>query len=1152
MLKLYNTLAFAGFLLTIASFFGCELHPNIRNLGFRSKPIQPKLVSSVANLLSVRKHVNCNNKPAYLLLCIGSLLITDCYDIHPNPGPQAPKRPCGSCHKAVTWKHKAMCCESCETWFHKNCQAESSQIYDFPNISQNTNVSWICCTCGLPNFSSTLFNVSATLQTSNQFSNLSDCSFTSSIGSPAATSSPLPKTTKSNRSRTKNSKACHRPLRCVTVNFQSLKNKKSELLVMIDTLKPDIIFGNETWLDNSISSEEFFPKDLNFSIYRKDRKKPAKNGKFYGGVLLAISNEFISSELTELNTDCEIIWASINLIGSKTLYISSFYRPPSDDENGLLEFEKSLKLINPKNPDIWISGDMNFPGNSWDPDGPSVIPGGPMPKLHYQFNDMLVDFNLSQIVDKPTRQGKCLDLFLTTNPSSVSRIDTTPPLGSSDHDIVFTEIDIKPKITKQPPRTIFRYKLADWEKIKWDISGLYDSLANMGPTATVDELWTKFKTTLSNAIDKNVPSKVIKSKHKFPWINNKIRKLMRQRDKHFFKRHQSDLHLQKYKKLKTLVQKETRSSYWNYISNIITEDCLSSPEKNKPKRLFSYLRSLRNSDSIAPLKENGFLVSDNPGKARILNTQFQSVFSKDLGSELPDKGPSPHPSMSDIIITTDGVEKLLKNLNPNKAQGPDNIAPIVLKSLASQLAPSLTHIFSVSLKTGSVPSDWTVANICPVFKKGEKFKASNYRPVSLTCICSKLLEHIISSQLMSFLESNNILYDLQHGFRTKRSCESQLLQFYQELASNFEKRHQTDIIIMDFAKAFDKVSHRHLLYKLKFYGINDQITNWISSFLCFRTQYVTVCGSKSNQVPVTSGVPQGTVLGPILFLIYINDLPDYLKYSTLRLFADDSILYARIQSQSDSHKLQADLEAALCWEKDWLMQFHPDKCSVLSVSRGRSPKKHNYSMHGQILEQVSQAPYLGVTLQNDMKFGTHIQSTINKCNRSLGMLRRHLWHAPQKTKQLAYFALVRSRLDYCAPIWDPHLKTLAASLEMVQRRAARYVLNIHDPYASVSDMLNHLQWQSLEQRRQAQRLTLFYKIINNHVAIDGSAYLTPSPHINRHSNSLSFLKPHSSCNIYKFSYFPRTIPEWNNLPEKTVMAGSVEEFKVALHSHTSP
>ena len=266
--------------------------------------------------------------------------------------------------------------------------------------------------------------------------------------------------------------------------------------------------------------------------------------------------------------------------------------------------------------------------------------------------------------------------------------------------------------------------------------------------------------------------------------------------------------------------------------------------------------------------------------------------------------------MEQIHINDKGVLNLLNNRNPHKACGPDNINSRVMKDLKDQVAPILTKIYIKSIETGTIPKDWKHANVAPAFKKGERYKAENYRPISLTCICCKLMEHIITSNIMKHLDSNNILYDLQHGFRKARSCESQLLPFIQELNASNNKNIQTDLIIMDFAKAFDKVSHRRLLYKLEYYGIQTHTLNWIQAFLSDRTQTVVIDGVTSNTVPVTSGVPQGTVLGPILFLTYINDFPEYLTHSKLRLFADDNIIYKEITCQDDCKKLQSDLDAA--------------------------------------------------------------------------------------------------------------------------------------------------------------------------------------------------------------------------------------------------
>lgn len=249
----------------------------------------------------------------------------------------------------------------------------------------------------------------------------------------------------------------------------------------------------------------------------------------------------------------------------------------------------------------------------------------------------------------------------------------------------------------------------------------------------------------------------------------------------------------------------------------------------------------------------------------------------------------------------------------------------MLKELASVIAPILQLIFQKSLAAHSVPVDWKMANITPIFKKGDKDCPTDYRPISLTCICSKVPEHIITSSLVSHFNQYNILYHLQHGFRHARTCESQVLELTTALQTNLSERKQTDLIIMDFSKAFDKVCHKRLLAKLDYYGIRNDTLQWIRCFRLGRQQRVVIDGDQSSYLPVLSGVPQGSVIGPILFLTYINDLPNYV-HSNVHLFADDTIMYLTIQSEDQCDQLQSDLNNLQVWEQEWLMEFNPDKC----------------------------------------------------------------------------------------------------------------------------------------------------------------------------------------------------------------------------------
>jgi hypothetical protein len=407
------------------------------------------------------------------------------------------------------------------------------------------------------------------------------------------------------------------------------------------------------------------------------------------------------------------------------------------------------------------------------------------------------------------------------------------------------------------------------------------------------------------------------------------------------------------------------------------------------------------------------------------------------------------------------------------------------------------------------------------------------------------MEHIVVSAIMTHADKHNILYPLQHGFRKERSCETQLIEFIDDVTSNIEKSVQTDILIMDFSKAFDKVSHNLLTHKLSHYGIKGNANRWIKSFLTSRTQAVVVEGEKSDYVPVRSGVPQGSVLGPSLFLFYINDIPIGIN-STVRLFADDTIAYLAIKSNSDCKTLQKDLDKLSTWEQKWKMAFHPDKCNVLSITRNKNPIKYEYTLHGQILKHTDKAKYLGITLQSNLKWESHIGDICNKANRTLGFLRRNLNITSSSIKEQAYKSLVRPTLEYACSVWDPYIKEDISSLEKVQRRAARYVTNKYRNTSSVGDMLSTLQWRSLADRRADARLIMLYKISNGLVQIPTANRLLPPNRSTRNSHSSSFQIPSCRTQIRQYSFFPRTIRDWNNLPPTVVLSASDEAFKAAV------
>ena len=572
---------------------------------------------------------------------------------------------------------------------------------------------------------------------------------------------------------------------------------------------------------------------------------------------------------------------------------------------------------------------------------------------------------------EPTRGQNLLDLFCCNKPSLVKSITSIP--GFSDHNIVLADCKLKPSIITKPQRKIYQWSKADWHSLREQTETVVfaeDFLAS-ATTRSVNENYFKFRTYLEEVMENKIPSKLSSKRFKLPWFNRELKRLCRKKARKYKKAKRSgrEDHWEQYKEFQKVVQAKLTEGRWDYINRFLQIGL----ETGNKKPFWKYLRVQKQEDfGISALKSNGKMFTDRKSISEILNTQFKSVFTKKTSSKIPELPGVTFPSIKDLKITEFGVFKLLDKIDVSKASGPDCIPGRILQNLARELAPVLHFIFEQSLNTGDLPAEWTLANVAPIFKKGSKLQAVNYRPVSLTCISCKLFEHIVCKHILGHLEDHEILTDLQHGFRSGRSCETQLITTFHDIASAYNKKgSQIDIAVLDFSKAFDTVPHDGLLSKLKHYGIDDKIWLWISNFLKQRKQRVVVDGIQSDLVTVDSGVPQGTVLGPILFLLHINDLPSVIS-SKVRLFADDCLVYREIKNRQDQIALQKDLNLLENWGSKWGMRFNAAKCNIMRMSRKQTPISTQYELSGQVLEEVKDAKYLGVTVSDDLEWTKHI------------------------------------------------------------------------------------------------------------------------------------------------------------------------------------
>lgn len=1067
------------------------------------------------------------------LLDFSTLLLAG--DIEINPGPV--KYPCGSCSRPVKSNQKAVLCDSCNLWVHNTCSGLSDQMY---HIFQNSsNCVWICPNCGIPSFSSSFFD-SSDLTSPNSFHPLSD----SETSFPVPSNNQTLTSTPSNISKRKNKAPKIKRGKCfkvLNVNINSIRGKTAEVSYLLSSEDIDIALFQETKIDDSISSSEIFP--TGYDVYRNDRNL------FGGGVCILTKGSTVNSNLcSDLhNDDCEAIWVKINNYNGKPLYICSFYRPPNSNAEYIQLLRSPLEKIYERHknctPHVIITGDFNLPDIDWS-------------NLHHGTGNqnnlitVLDDFFLQQLVTHPTYYNSSpphlLDLTLTTHPSLISNLNVGHAI--SDHCLISFNLNITCHTnTQEGKRETYLYNKGNYENIRQDIKLFGTEYLFNAEHKSVNENWLYIKSFLFNSISTNIPKKLKRNNNKrnLPWIDYNIRHNIKLRDKlsKQLKSNPTNILHDKYKKQRnktsTLIKEKYQAFVQKSISNLT----------DNPRGFYKYIKSKRQENTnIPPLVFRDCFTQSPAEQAQCLNEQFCSVFSRESTNQIPFLR-NMTSRMLPIEITVKGVAKLLSQLNTNKSLGPDGISPHILKQCSNELAPILANLFNQSVTSAEIPQDWLEANIFPIFKKGRKDIASNYRPVSLTSIVSKVFEHIIYSNISKHLESNNILTPKQHGFRPGFSCETQLVSAIHDWAQALDNSTETDVVIFDFSKAFDVVPHQRLLCKLNHLGIDRQLIKWISAFLTNRKQRVLINGTASTWEPVLSGVPQGTVLGPLLFLIYINDITSNIQ-SDIRLFADDCVLYRQINNSTDREILQKDINTLFSWSQTWKMQFNANKCFVLPITRKRRNPNNShyiYKLGETPLQYTNSYQYLGITITTNLKWNEHINNIKNKATKTLNFLRRNIYFCTREAKSLAYLSLVRPQLEYSSAAWDPYTKSNSDLLEAVQRRAARFVTKDYSRTSSVTNLIGNLDWKLLSNRRKDNRLCLFYKAYNNLSPI--SLDFLQRPTRQTRSFGCSFINVQCSTDVYKYSFIPRTLVDWNALPLNARLKPNIASFKEALKQH---
>ncbi len=735
----------------------------------------------------------------------------------------------------------------------------------------------------------------------------------------------------------------------------------------------------------------------------------------------------------------------------------------------------------------------------------------------------------------PTCNNKPLDLVFT-NDLPVSVFYADKPV-SSNHEALEIHVALRRRHNiRNACRSTYNFKKTNFDIVRRLLSSFCWSQLLCAVSA--NEALSIFYNILFAVLTDCVP--VVKiSNRKFPyWYNKELIALVKEKErarKAFVigGRNKDSHEYLIFRTLRSDVKSMQQACHNDYLKQV------SENIRQNPKRFWSYVKSLKGSDIIpSVMTYNNCEFTSLRDITAAFCRYFESVFLVNSNIVLPECRMFDVPLFRLPHVSPEEMKTVILSLNKYTCSGYDNVPAVLLLECADVLCFPLSIIFNQSVQQGEYPALLKKNNVIPIFKpKGDKSSVESYRPISIQPIVSKLFESLVNRALRNHL--SQLICVEQHGFCPNKSTTTNLLCYKDFISSALDDGVQVHSVYTDFHKAFDTVSHELLLLKMNMhFGISGKELDWFRSYLSHRFQRVVIAGVESDWVSVTSGVPQGSILGPSLFIMFINDLPSYFRSSECLLFADDLKIYQRVSSLSDCANLQSDLNQLSNWCSTWRMKLNLVKCCVVNFSLKRKLNiSFDYVLNGSTLKSVSDVKDLGVYFSSNLCFSLHITTVVNKAFRMLGFLKRTM--KPFKNvnvMKILFNAYVRSCLDYCSPVWSPHAKYLIDKVERVQQRFVKHLCFVSQtPFSSQEypSLCKHFKLTTLVHRRRVTDLFLFHKIIHAKV---NCPYLLSSIYFNlpirrtRHSGVLSILKK-CRLQIRKFDFFPRTVELVNSCPQ---------------------
>ena len=902
----------------------------------------------------------------------------------------------------------------------------------------------------------------------------------------------------------------------------------------------------ETFLDATVTDGADSISIPGYSLCcRRDR--PRINSK--GGIAIyCLEGVAIFHDQALDPPEFELMWFSVSLKTQKVL-VAAVYRPPSANSDiiSYLNSTTLSKLSEFGAQSVILLGDFNVHHKEWLGSRTTDAAGR-------RTLEMCNALGLTQFVHEPTRGDQILDLVITDLDSICT---THARLGTSDHHPVFVKLNM-PLYRDQPyKRKVWQYDKADYWGMRGFIASTNWSLVFQPDDPEV--VCSNVTNIIRDAMELYIPGKLVSKKTGDKvWFDDQCKRAARKKRRLFKKLKKNNTARNKDKftearKEYNHAEKLARRRYNIKLRKELSDGSLSS---KKWWNIVNTLSGKSTRTDIPVLKDDQQVYTSARDKAEKFCQTFATKCQLDNAEDpAPQVQQSTTCTKERIAFRHKDVRKLLRNLQPDKATGPDEISARILKECSAELARPLCQLFELCFSHGVFPSQWKTASVIPIHKRDSKSNPSMYRPISLLCIISKIMEAVVQKQLQSYLLGNHLISARQFGFRPHHSTADVLNIFTQNWSNSLDRGNEVRVIVLDIKGAFDKVWHNGLCSKLYSKGVTGKLLSWIKSYLSDRSIKVVLSGQSSSTSSINASVPQGSILGPILFSVFIDDLGDEIE-NQLYLYADDSTLFCENKATDDPEaktaSLNRDLERMRIWADRWKVTFEPSKCKAMTISRKRNPTRLGLQFGTTELAEKEELEILGVTIDSKLTWAKHISNISSRAGQRLGALRRVASKLDVRDRATVYKAQVRSVMEYASLSWMSASSTTLGLLDLIQRKALRII------GTSEVEARTKLNITSLHQRRQVAAATVLYKMHTSLCPPDLKALL-PQPYVVRRATRSSVSMPCHALTIPSSrtvssgrTFIHAAVQVWNSLPDEVVgdiHDIGIQSFKSRVYKH---